>query len=82
MWIGSAEQIEEARKIYDRFANTKAGDANHLSAEEARAKIAALAEEQQFTNIVHTAERNTDDKSAWVDIKGVFVVPSERPVTE
>ena len=82
MWIGSAEQIEQAREIYDRFANTKAGDANHLSAEEARAKIAALAEEQQFTNIVHTAERNTDDKSAWEDIQGVFVVPSERPVTE
>ena len=82
MWIGSAEQIEEARKIYDRFANTKAGDANHLSAEEAMVQIAALAEEKQFTNIVNTAERNTDDKSAWVDIKGVFVVPSERPVTE
>lgn len=82
MWIGSAEQIEKAREIYDRFANTKAGDANHLSAEEARAKIAALAEDLQFTNIVHTAARNTDDKSAWEDIQGVFVVPSERPVTE
>lgn len=82
MWIGSAEQIEQAREIYDRFANTKAGDANHLSAEEARAKIAALAEDLQFTNIVHTAELNTDDKSAWDDIQGVFVVPSERPVTE
>ena len=82
MWIGSAEQIEEARKIYDRFANTKAGDANHLSAEEAMVQIAALAKERQFTNIVHTAERNTDDKSAWKDIQGVFVVPSERPVTE
>lgn len=54
MWIGSAEQIEQARKIYDRFANTKAGDANHLSAEEAKAQIATLAEKLQFTNIVNT----------------------------
>ena len=82
MWIGSAEQIEQARQIYDRFANTKAGDANHLSAEEAMEQIAALAEELQFTNIVHTAKLNTDDKSAWDDIQGVFVVPSQRPVTE
>ena len=81
MWIGSAEQIEQAREIYDRFANTKAGE-DHLTAEEAMAQIAVLAEELQFTNIVHTAKLNTDDKSAWDDITGVFVVPSERPVTE
>ena len=62
MWIGSAEQIEQAREIYDRFANTKAGDANHLSAEEAMAQIATLAEEKQFTNIVHAGKLNADDR--------------------
>lgn len=82
MWIGSAEQIEQARAIYDQFANTKVGDANYLSAEDAMARIAALAAELQFTNIVHTAKKNVDDKSAWDDVTGDFVVPSKRTVTE
>ncbi|MGN0844698.1 MAG: InlB B-repeat-containing protein [Kiritimatiellia bacterium] len=82
MWIGSAEQIEQARAIYDRFANTKLGDPDYLSPEDALAQIAELAEQLQFTNVVHTATYNAEDKGAWEDISGVFVVPSERPVTE
>ncbi|MGN0854333.1 MAG: InlB B-repeat-containing protein [Kiritimatiellia bacterium] len=82
MWIGSSDQIEQARAIYDKFANTKEDDENHLSPEEAMAQIDELAERLQFTNVVHTATVNTADKGAWEDIHGVFVVPSERPVTE
>ena len=82
MWIGSAEQIEQARAIYERFANTSVDDKNHLTAEEAMQKVAELAEKLQFTNIVHTATKNTTDKAAWDDIFGDFVVPSERTVTE
>ncbi|MGN0832844.1 MAG: InlB B-repeat-containing protein [Kiritimatiellia bacterium] len=82
MWIGSADQIEQVRAIYDRFANTKVGDDDYLTAAEAMQQIAELAETLQFTNVVHTATVNTADKGAWEDIHGDFVVPSGRSVTE
>lgn len=81
MWIGSHDQVEQARAIYDCFAVTNANSLNHISREEAMKQVAALAENLKFTNIVHTAYGNAD-KTAWEDIKGDFVVPSERVVTE
>ena len=81
MWIGSADQVEQARAIYDCFAVTNASSPNHISREVAMERVAALAEKLQFTNIVHTAYGNAD-KTAWYDIKGDFVVPSGRVVTE
>ena len=81
MWIGSSDQIEKARAIYDRFALLDKKDANYLTREEAMAQIDRLAKELQFTNVVHTAVLNSD-KTAWDELTGEFVVPSERHVTE
>lgn len=82
MWIGSAEQIEQAREIYYNFALKDTGEEGKLTAEEAQAKVDALAEKLQFTNIVHTAKVEPSDKSSWYDITGDFVVPSGRTVVE
>ena len=81
MWIGSADQIEQARAIYDCFAVTNAKSPNHISREVAMERVAALAKDLKFTNIVHKAI-GTADKTAWDDLKGDFVVPSGRVVTE
>ena len=81
MWIGSADQIEQARAIYDCFAVTNVSSPNHISRDVAMERVAALAEKLKFTNIVHTAYGNAN-KTAWDDIKGDFVVPSGRVVTE
>lgn len=81
MWIGSADQIEQARAIYDCFAVTNAKSPNHISREVAKERVAALAKDLKFTNIVHEAI-GTADKTAWYDLKGDFVVPSGRVVTE
>ena len=82
MWIGSAEQIEQAREIYYNFALKDTGEEGKLTAEEALAQVAELAAELQFTNIVHTAKVDPLDKSSWYDITGDFVVPSGRTVVE
>ena len=81
MWIGSHDQVEKARAIYDCFAVTNASSRNHISREVAMERVAALADKLKFTNIVHEAIGNAD-KTAWEDIKGDFVVPSGRVVTE
>lgn len=81
MWIGSHDQIEQARAIYNRFALLSDTDENALSREEAMAQIDELAERLHFTNVVHTAYVNSD-QTAWEDIKGDFTVPSGRSVTE
>ncbi len=81
MWIGSHDQIEQARAIYDRFALLDSSDENALTRDEAMAMIDELAECLQFTNVVHTATFNSD-MTTWEDIKGDFVVPSERSITE
>ena len=81
MWIGSADQIEQARAIYDCFAVTNAKSPNHISREVAKERVAALAKDLKFTNIVHEAIGKAD-KTVWDDLKGDFVVPSGRVVTE
>lgn len=81
MWIGTDEQIQQARAIYNRFAHTSENDANHLSKEAAMAEVEALAQSLQFTNVVHTATTK-EDTTFWYNIKGDYEVPTGHTVTE